>query len=309
MSVSIGARVYLISVYHKSDRRKALAFDTDAYKMPAPQLISKFISSHAAATQSVERERSWYFEEKESGAAGNSKGYIHYGTFGFESNFIDSKTKKRNYRRQVSDVEEIPLFYEFWFPSRARHAFSVFQSFQGRSCITMVVSKIQEMFEANNPGLVMSFKKLLANDASGGIYSSVPVKKLRLIKRRAPADLAEKYLGIKPSSNIDFEVSFAARRKGSLGAFSALTGNFKADRTEGVITYDGVDFEEAVAEIRVGGRTRRVGVFGIGSDAGAIDLSDTIEKGLDGHPTFESLKKESDSLLRDFHKKISETSL
>jgi hypothetical protein len=43
-------------------------------------------------------------------------------------------------------------------------------------------------------------------------------------------------------------------------------------------------------------------VFGVGGDyTGVIDLSDVVLKGSDGHPTFESMKAESEALLTDFH--------
>lgn len=51
----------------------------------------------------------------------------------------------------------------------------------------------------------------------------------------------------------------------------------------------------------MGDRTRRVGVLGFNGDAGVIDITDVIARGSDGHPTFESLKKESYTILRDFY--------
>ncbi len=39
-------------------------------------------------------ERTWYFEEKDRDEVGCSKGYVRYGTVGFESTFVDNETKK-----------------------------------------------------------------------------------------------------------------------------------------------------------------------------------------------------------------------
>ena len=163
---------------------------------------------------------------------------------------------------------------------------------------------MQESFEKANPGFVIVFKKLLPNDLSGSMYYSAPVKKLRLIKRNASKDLTDKYLGERTRQTIDFEVSLTAKRNGNLGLLASLSRSLKKDAL-GVITHEGISFGEAVAEIRVGGRTRRVGVFGNNSDAGVIDLTDVIVRGPNGHPTFASLEKESNALLKDFHTTVS----
>ncbi len=93
----------------------------------------------------------------------------------------------------------------------------------------------------------------------------------------------------------------SARRRRNLGDLTSLLKSVKSGGAKSVITHDGIDFPEAVAEIRVGNRTRRVGVLGFNGDAGVIDVTDVIVRGSDGHPTFESLKKESDTILRDFY--------
>jgi hypothetical protein len=269
MASSIGVRVYLISLHRKGDRA-TLPLAAGGTGTPPPQFISQFISTHSMVTQNKDRERSWYFEQKDSNGSGNSKGYVHYGTFGFESNFIDTNTKKKNYRRKVTDIEEIPLFYEFWFPNP--HAFVIFQSFQGRSCIHLVLSNISELFEIDNPGLQLRFKKLMPNDSAGSLYSNAPVKKLRLIKKNIPSDLADRYFRTRPPEAINLEVSLTAKRNGSLGKFGLLTQSLTTDAS-GVVTHDGISFDDAIAEIRIGGRTRPVGVFGTTGDAGVIDLT------------------------------------
>ena len=300
MATAIGIRIYLMSLNNKSDRRRSLPFATKSVGTPAPAFITQFISAHTTPTQNDERERSWYFEQKEENGFGNSRGYVHYGTYGFESNFVDSRTKTRNYRRKVTDVEEIPLFYEFWCPPNSSHAFAAFQSFQGRSCIQLIMGRMQDTFEQQNPGFRLSYRKLLPGDVASSRYYSAPVKNFRLIKRHASADLAEVYLRHRPSADIDFEVAIRARRRSNLGLLGNFATALPTDVSGHVITHSGITFDEAIAEIRVGGRTRRVGVLGINSDAGAIDLSDVVTKGLDGHPTFESIKKESDALLKIF---------
>jgi hypothetical protein len=292
VTAAIGLRVYLITLRKKGDVKNQ-PFDSNLIKVTPAAFMKAFYASNKSAVQSAELERSWYFLEKFAGSEGSSKGYVH-----------DAKTKKKNYRRKTTDVEEIPLFYEFWFPGdNLNHGFAVFQSFQGRSCIQLVMSKAQEEFAQANEGYRLNYQKLMPSDGKGGLFTKAPVKRLRLIRRDVSGDEADRYIGHTGAEKVDFELCISARRKSSLGNFGPLFNSLK--NPAGVVLHEGLTFSEAVAEVRVGKRTRRIGVFGNDSDAGVIDITDDIAKGPDGHPTFESLAKESNEVLKEFYRMLS----
>jgi hypothetical protein len=294
--------VYVVKLRLKG-KPVALPFNTPGLAAPVPDFIKKFAAMHASPVENAALERTWHFEEKVC-AAGSSRGYVHYGTFGYESNLRDSKTAKRRYKRRVSDVEEIPLFYEFWFPAGSTHGFALFQSFKGRSCIQIVCDRIKEAFEQENSAYRISFSKLMPTDPQQSPFGAAAVKRIRLIKRKASGDAADKYLGEDTPDEVDFELSISARPKGTLGKFAALFKVVKENQSA-MFIHDGVRFNEAVADIRVGDRLRRVGIFGVNSDAGLIDLTNDVTMGPDGHPVFASMVKEADALLKDFHSALS----
>lgn len=101
------------------------------------------------------------------------------------------------------------------------------------------------------------------------------------------------------------EISLVAKRKGMLGLLGPILQAIKPDDA-GVVVHEGISFGEASADIRVGGRVRSVGIFGTNSDAGVIDLTESIKRGADGHPTFESVEKETGAILQDFYATIQE---
>jgi len=307
MPSAIGLRGYLLTVHEKGDRTP-MKFSHKVFAKPPAKFLPAFVKAHLTPTRSDEAERSWFFEEEEADGYGNSAGYIHYGTFGYESNIKSGKTKVTNYQRKVDDVEEIPLFYEFWIPDKANHAFAMFQSFAGKSCINLVLGNIQESFSKANPGYSLLVKKLLPTDSKGSLYSSAPVKKLRLVKKNASKDIADRYLGKDAPQSINFEVLLSARRNKTLGTFGDLAGSLTRNAA-GVVLHDGIAFSEAIAEVEIGGRYRRVGVFGSDADAGVIDVTDAVKKGANGHPTFESLQEQSDAILVDFNKTLSSKKL
>jgi hypothetical protein len=301
MTSAIGLRGYLVTAHKKGDRA-LLSFESDEFRIKPSPFFTSFVSGHAAVVQNAEKERSWYLEERESAGAGSSRGYTHYGTFGFESNFVDSKTKAKNYRRKVDDIEEIPLFYEFWRPENADFCFAAFQSFQGRSCIKLVMDLAREEFAASNPGCMLKFQKLLPSEGSS-LYSKAPVRRLRLIKRNAPQDLTDRYLGRRVPDKVNFEVSLSTNRNKILGLFGEVTGALRKSDA-GLVLHDGIEFTEAYADVKIGGKYRPVGVFGSDSNAGVIDITEDIVRGSDGHPTYESLATQCDKILLDFYNVI-----
>lgn len=307
MANAIGLRCYQITAHRRGDTTP-MTFSDEDFELTPATFISNFVARHVTAVPSDERERSWYFEEREATGVGSSVGYVHYGTFGFESNLVNYRTKRRNYRRKTDDVEEIPLFYEFWCPSHADYGLAAFQSFQGRSCIGLVMERMEQDFERANPGYRLKFKKLLPNDSEGSLYSTAPVKELRLIRRHAPSDVTDRYFPGRAPQDVDFEVVFVARRRRHLGPLGEISSSLRRDRVTGLVTHDGIEFGEAIAKIKVGKRLRPVGVFGLNTDAGVIDITEVIERGLDGHPTFESVQEQSDEILSDFHQVFSRNS-
>jgi|GEM_PF-1263675 len=306
MPSSIGIRVYSIKT-NKRGENKSLPLEGRHLNGSISEFLDNFIFEHTNnIVKNNDTERRWYFEPINVDNDNKKTGYIHYGTFGFESNFVDIESNTHNYSRKITDVEEIPLFYEFWCPKDVNFGLAAFQSFQGRSCITHVLTEAKKQFENKNEKYVMNFHKLQINDANNSAYQLAPVRQLRLIKRNTSSDLADKYCNVGSKNSVNIEISISARRKGSLGIFKEMLSSLP-NGAESVITHEGIEYPEAIAEIRVGGKTRQVGIFGINADAGVIDITDTIKRGRNGHPTFESLKNETREILQDFYKFLLET--
>ncbi len=302
MASSIGLRAYQ---FYVTEERSTAPIDLRdvALKKPLPEVVSEFVEGNSTVNQRTDLERSWYFEERPDPSFIGSRGHVHYGTFGFESNLVDGKTKKNNYRRKSTDVEEIPLFYEFWLPEDESYGLAAFQSFQGRSCVQLVALRMVEQFERSNDGYSLKFRKLMPT-AGSSAYAGAPVKSLRLLRRNAPSDLADRYRGGDAYGGVDFEIIISARRKSSLGNLGSVSRSLPRNKA-GVVTHDGVEFDQAIADIQVGRRKRPVYVFGASGNAGVFDLSDIIERGADGHPTFDSIASEASDILSGFNSSLS----
>jgi len=221
---------------------------------------------------------------------------------GFESRIIDRSTKEKSYDRKTTDSEEIPLFYEFLYPKAGQdYALALFQSFQGRSCVTKIRTAFRTEFKDQHHGYTVNVKKLMPGDLHDLAMQNSLVKRLTLIKRNASSDITDRYI----ESNIehsDIEFSISSRPRKNLGNLKNLVKSLRMN--DGVITHDGITYEEAVADVRIGDRLRRVGLLGPNTEAGVIDITNDVTTAQNGHPEYDSLAAQADNILKSFHQRI-----
>lgn len=304
MPSSIGLRFYKATA-HTKHQRGSEPCDPAELKMPTHQFLNAFVAAHDNAIDDDEAERSWYFERRESESENSIRGYIRYGTFGYESTFRSAKTKDTTYERQVDDVEEVPLFFEFWNPEGRAHSIFSFQSFHGRSCVALILEAMQKDFENDNPNHILRFKKLVAIDSPNSLYKNAGVKKLTFTKNRVFSDKFTAYAKNGEVRSVNFEMNVKPQRGAILGTLGDIMGDFEPNQ-DGVVIIEGQEFEEATATVLVGGRYRPVGIMGPVADTGAIDVTEVVVKGPNGHPTFESIAEQSDLLMIDLNGRIGE---
>lgn len=258
---------------------------------------SDFAVRKKEPTVETSEQRTWFFEPVVTNSIRTVHGYINYGTHGFESKFKDVTTRKQKYLRKASDLEEIPLYFQIWVPSNSEFTLMAFQSFQGRSCVSFVRSAMIKEFEERHPGYAMTFR-VVASTAS--FLDTAPVKAVTFFKPRTVKDKADRYLLGRPADDVEYEVTVRARKRGSaLSTYKELRDRFPSD---GVVEFDGHEFDGVKADVKMGRKRRTVGIYGSGLDAGLIDVSEDVKRQPSGHPVFESIENEVDSIMEDFYK-------
>lgn len=291
MSFAIGLRFYRIAFRKKTGRSLEGAAPEDTF-----DFFEEFFASKANPTVETSEPRTWFIEVQNTEVQRVVHGYINYGTHGFESRFKDVRTRKEKYRRKSTDLEEIPLYFQLWAPEETSFALMAFQSFQGRSCVMFVRAAMISDFEKRFPDYTLIFSAIMP---AASFLDSAPVKTITFHKPMALSDRADRYLLGKRVDEIDYEVVLRARKRGSaLSTYKDLRDRFKGN--SGFVTFEGQQFESVKADIKMGGKRRTVGIYGSGYDAGLIDVSDQVQRSPSGHPTFESITTEVNSLMDEF---------
>ncbi len=301
LPATISVRAYLISL-HREGKRKAVPFSDAAANHPG-QFVQKFVDGHKIPVDNAEAERTWYFDLKDNIVNEEMSGIINYGTYGFSSTLKDGVTKKQVFKRKANDIEEVPLFFKFWFPQNSDKGFVIFQSFQGRSCISLIMTQIRDQYAAISGDLRIGFSKLVPSMSARSAFGRSTVKRVTFVKKSAPSDRADSYLGPTAADKVNYVLSFSTPRRAGLGPFSGIYDKIHGAQT-GVYVVHGLEFDQATAEVMVGEAKRRVGIFGDSADAGLIEVTDQIKRGADGHPTYKSIKGECDQILEDFYNQV-----
>ncbi|MQW00711.1 hypothetical protein GHK46_26350 [Sinorhizobium medicae] len=296
MSFTIGLRFYRISI-RKKGGSDALPMGPGCEPCDLIDYANDFVHRKTEPTVVVGASRTWFFEPLPTNSIRVVHGYINYGTHGFESKLKDVKTRRQKYKREATDLEEIPLYFQIWSPSSSDHALIAFQSFQGRSCINNVRLAMIQDFQERFPGFVISFRIIAA---SGAILGEAPVKALTFIKPKQSSDRFDRVLG-RPTEELEYELTVRSRKRGGMISRYKDLSAIVSQADDGFVEFDGREFEGVKADVAIGKKRRTVGIFGSGSDAGLIDVSDNIKRDKSGHPTLQSIMGEVDELMEEFY--------
>jgi len=224
-------------------------------------------------------------------------GVLRYGRYGFGAEVEEVATGKVSYTRLPTESETIPIYFRIWAKEGSSYGLMGIQSYGGLSCVDLVTSSLIARYRKDFPDFNLTAQKLIPNDRE--IYGAQHVKKISLIKKQAPR--ASLRPGLRPDNcdTVDLELSIAPKQKGTFGKLKDID-----DRLNGTLVVDDIEYEGAFATIRAGGTTKRIGVMGLSSSAGVIDVSNDVDFGVDRHPEINSISSVFESHMADFSKAL-----
>ncbi|HBU99186.1 MAG TPA: hypothetical protein DEF21_14965 [Thalassospira lucentensis] len=291
---AIGIRLYKLTI-HAGEKRDEIDFSDGTVNVLS--LVNGFLNQRKDVNNNDEKQRSWFVEQHTVDGR-FIRGVIKYGNYGFESDLVDRNTKESQYRRKSTDIEQIPLYFSFWIPENGSFGIIAFQSFQGKSCINIVSSDLTNYFSNRFHESKMLVRKVMPATGDASLLEQ-PVKKLIWMKKNQSADTADELRNL-PIDLFDIEMSFTAKRRGRFGLLKDVLEELDGTSQRSTFVYQGVEFEQGCAVVRVGNRPQRVGVFGFHSNAGVIDITHQVDLAA-GHPTYDSIVPVVDQLIADIY--------
>lgn len=303
MPTTVGIWIYRFEVYPINGRTK-VGIDDSKLAKPPKKVLQEFIKAHGVASTDEDRQRIWYFEKPHLNEGGETNGYIRYGTYGFESNFIDSKTREQKYKRETHHYEDIPLYYQFWFPDKQEYGLMLLQSFGGRSCVSYVRDAFRERFFKANDGFSLRIRKIVPAEVLASALDEAPVSGFTFVKKVKNGDKFSGYGGTAPQE-IDLELTMKARKAGSFGPFGVLEGKDLLQHAGSMFLKDDEAFDRVAALVKIGKNTRKISVFGHSGEAGSVDVTGDVSFDENGHPNLDSLEEVCNDLMLSLNKALS----
>lgn len=302
--MQVGIRVYQLKIYKNHTSYKHIKGDPE---QDVQALVKNFISNFtskplirvATADDGADGEKRSHRFAPMKVEVNTQHGLIRYGTFGYGTDVEDVRTGSVSHIRTTDEADTIPLYYRFWWPDAYTYGLWAFQSFSGRSCATSILSEIRDYYRSKFPDWRLEAKKIVHDELKE--YKGRSVKKITLVKSKASASTVEKALRPTDSKvEIDVSLEVTARGKGNFGKLVDLK-----DRLAGKMSVAGTDYSKAYATVSVNGKPKKIGVIGVSSNTGVIDVTDEITLDpITKMPTPDSIAKAAKDELGDFVKKL-----
>ncbi|WP_412553695.1 hypothetical protein [Shimia sp. MIT1388] len=290
--MQIGIRVYQVQVFHNHALQKITSDGGPNDLLEFTQQFSARCSK--AALDDGESRMVRY--EPEPNFKNSAHGWMRYGKYGYGSQVEDVNTGKIALNRGTSQADTIPLYYRYWFAEGKKYGLLALQSFGGLSCVEVVNRAFTNTHALAFPDHRVTFSKVMPNDAK--LYGNRDVRQIHLVKKDADQSVIEKALRPENKSHkVDVELSIKARAGGTFGKLKDLDTKMGGHLEVGDIDYEGV-----FAEVKVGSSYKRIGVLGVSSSAGVIDITDEVTRDADRHPELKSIQKSVSNHISDFSK-------
>lgn len=298
--LQIGIRVYQLRIYNDHKSYKHL---TGKHAQDVQAAIRLFVSKYksnpliriASSDDGANGEKRSHRFLPMKDEINTQHGIVRYGTFGYGTDVEDVATGSIAHTRTTEQADTIPLYYRMWWPDGYSYGLFAFQSYSGKSCATAILSEIRAFYRDKFPDWRLEAKKIVHDEVAE--YKNKPVKKISLVKPRTSATtVASALRPTNPQAEVDVTLEVTARGKGTFGKLGDLKG-----RLGGKMSIDGTDYTRAFATFSVNGKPKKVGIIGVSSNTGVIDVTDDVD--LDpttNMPTSSSISKAAKDEIKDF---------
>jgi hypothetical protein len=278
---------------HENRKPKAIPLERHGRGAALSEFCPTFVEKYSRQINGAEGvSRSWYLEP-ESCSDFSHHGIVRYGSTGYSEEIRDRKTRAVQYNRVPSDIGTIPLYYRIWVPENGAFGLLALQTFGSRSCVGRFRDAFLKDFRSMNKDIMLTFPTILPSDVAK--YRDGQVKTFSLVKHNYSSDAAENQLGSK-TDLVDLDVTFKAKPRGTLGSLRDFSAKVVGAGRDRVMEYNNTNFDEATAEVLVGGKKRKITLVGISKNAGKFDLTEDVDT-IGGHPKFTLIASECEKLF------------
>ena len=242
-------------------------------------------------------------------------GTIKGGDYGYTAELSNTETGRTSYQRQVTDAELIPYYFLMELPSTANKGIVVLQKFKQSGVKEAFFKNFRDYFNSKlGADYTLELDPIVPKELVREYLKGGRILKIRLIKQGFPRDTFDVNSDEHPEDKeVTSELVFSAKRGGSLP--DKLLNIFTPDKIAqflesenksvgSMVEIKHFDFNTIKLQVRIGKSTRTIDVSDTDRLRFSLDISNDVQEGSDGHPSFDSIDLLAKKFLKDLSSSV-----
>lgn len=227
------------------------------------------------------------------------EGRVEVGNSGITASIKEIATGVENYRQKPTEAAMIPLYMRFWVPKGQRFGIAAFQHLGDAGCKSAIEDILFARFRERHEDFTLTFRHVVPSEYADELLKSGAIKEYRFVQFGVPGDIADLYGGQSlPAGTANVELRVVAKRGAQLGWTERIRRIiFGKDQIGGgALELDSFKCDDFRLRININGKDRMLKVGEFLKMNSRIEVTEEVEIGRDGHPTFESISSICESL-------------
>ena len=231
----------------------------------------------------------------------NIGGLVEVGDYGYTSRLYDVDQNEFSYERRTVDAELLPYFLISQLPHQYNEGVLILQRTGPYGIRTLLSQDFAREFDHLYPSRRLEINPLIPSQMIDDYLSNGRVTKLRLINYSISNDITNNFDTVDHEESIGYlEYVISARRMGNIPLVDRVLDFINGDRElTGILELPHFEYENVKLEVELNGNRRTIDLSHLDRLRAQYDVTDQVEIGVDGHPTFASIHDYSVSLLND----------
>ena len=236
-------------------------------------------------------------------------GIIESGEFGTEENIINSNTGELKYRKRAEDAQMIPFFFLFNIPEHSYYGYLIIERIRNVGIYSILTKAIQKHIERKiHANLVLKIEPFMIQEVFNRNLSVISEAKKVILRRvySQKLNLSQIAENLVEGDDVQTDVVYRAPRNRFLQVKQWIDKLNASKNKKGGYTFQNIEYADVAFELKIGGKVKTVSIAKINGLGTNLEITDNVELGVNGYPTYNSLKTEAQRLLsfiRDEDKK------
>lgn len=229
-------------------------------------------------------------------------GLIEVGEYGYTSKLYDVEKEQLSHKRSINEAELIPFYFMINMEDNSYNGYLMIQRFGNDGIKTQLTNFIANEFHDFFPSFTIKFSQIVLKEVAEKYINQGRLMQISFINYNLPSDIAD---------NLELEKSYAeeahaeliikTKRRGSIPLSKKLKNVF--NNNEDFLEITSFNYDTIKVKVELDGVVRTIGLEDEGQIRSYFDISDYVDYNDDGHPTYDSIHKQSCDILDELKRR------